>query len=336
MRALVVTNMYPTSARPALGRFVQDQVEALRRIDGVEVELFAFPPGLRSYPRAARELRRRHRDERFDVIHAHFGLTAWPALALRGAPHVVTFHGTDLAHPRSGRLSRAVLRFVDLAATVSASLARERIPGAGVQRRVAVLPCGVDLTRFQPLTRAEARARLGLDVDAPCLLFPADPARAEKRFDRARELAGDVPLLTLGNVPPDEVPLWINAANAVLVPSEREGFGLAVLEALACDVPVLATPVGIAPLALDGIAGAHCGPFDAGAWQAALAPHLATADPRVAGRERAGLLSAERMAERVVVAWRGIAAESGETGRTRGYTRRRGAVRAGNAASPNR
>ncbi|MGB2710942.1 MAG: glycosyltransferase, partial [Conexibacter sp.] len=109
MRALVVTNMYPTQARPALGRFVRDQVEALRRIDGVEVELFAFPPGLRSYPRAALALRRRYRRTRFDVVHAHFGLTAWPSLAVRGAPHVVTFHGTDLAHPRSRRLSRAVV-----------------------------------------------------------------------------------------------------------------------------------------------------------------------------------------------------------------------------------
>lgn len=336
MRALVVTNMWPSSARPALGRFVADQVAALRRIDGVEVELFAFPPGLRSYPRAARELRRRFAHERFDAIHAHFGLTAWPALALRGAPHVVTFHGTDLAHPRSGRLSRAALRFVELAATVSASLARERIPGAGARRRVAVLPCGVDLERFRPLPRAEARARLGLDPDAPCLLLPADPARAEKRVDRARELAGDVPLLTLGNVHPDEVPLWINAANAVLVPSEREGFGLAVLEALACDVPVLATPVGIAPLALDGIAGAHCGPFDAAAWRAALAPHLAVADPRVAGRERAALFSADRMAERVLVAWRAVASEAGGASRGRGYTRRADAVRAGNSASPNR
>ncbi len=334
MRALVVTNMHPTAAQPALGRFVRDQVEALRRIDGVEVELFAFSPGLRSYPRAARELRRRYRDERFDVIHAHFGLTAWPALALRRAPHVVTLHGTDLAHPRSGPLSRAALRFVDLAATVSATLARDQLPGAGTRRRVAVLPCGVDLERFRPLPRAEARVRLGRDPDAPCLLFPADPARAEKRFDRAQAVAGDVPLLTLGDVHPDEVPLWVNAANAVLVPSEREGFGLAVLEALACDVPVLATPVGVAPLALEGIAGAHCGPFDEPAWRSALAPHLAAADPRVEGRGRATLFSAERMAERVLATWRAVASESGETGRTRGYTRRRGALRAGNSASP--
>lgn len=336
MRALVVTNMYPTPERPALGRFVADQVAALRRLEGVEIQLFAFPPGLRSYPRAARELRRRFRGERFDVVHAHFGLTAWPALAVRGAPHVVTFHGTDLAHPRSGRLSRAALRFAELAATVSGSLARERIAGAGTRRRVAVLPCGVDLERFRPLPRREARERLGLDPDARCLLFPADPARPEKRHDRALEVAGDVPLLTLGAVHPDEVPLWVNAADAVLVPSEREGFGLAVLEALACDVPVLATPAGIAPLALSGVAGAHCGPFDVDAWRAALAPHLADPDPRVAGRGRAELFSAQRMAERVAVAWRTVAAEGGGTRRSRRYTRRRGAARAGDAASPDR
>ena len=53
MRALVVTNMYPTPERPALGSFVRDQVEALRRRDDVEIELFAFPPGPRAYPEAA-------------------------------------------------------------------------------------------------------------------------------------------------------------------------------------------------------------------------------------------------------------------------------------------
>jgi teichuronic acid biosynthesis glycosyltransferase TuaC len=335
MRALVVTNMYPTPARPALGRFVQDQVEALRRIDGIEVELFAFPPGLRSYPRAARELRRRHRHDRFDVVHAHFGLTAWPALALRGAPHVVTFHGTDLAHPRSGRLSRAVVPLVTLAATVSASLA-QLVPGAGVRRRVAVLPCGVDLGRFRRVPRVEARTCLGLDPDGRYLLFPAAPGRPEKRFDRAREVAGDATLLTLDDVAPDDVPMWVNAANAVVVPSEREGFGLAVLEALACDVPVLATPVGIAPLALEGVAGTHCGSFDAAAWRAALAPHIEAGDPRIAGRARAELFSADRMAQRVAVTWRAIAQEAAKAAGSPGYTRRLGAATVGNAAPTDR
>ncbi|HEY4278749.1 MAG TPA: glycosyltransferase [Conexibacter sp.] len=325
MRALVVTNMYPSASRPALGRFVQDQVEALRALDGVEVELFAFPPGLRSYPRAARELRRRYGRERFDVVHAHFGLTAWPSLVLRGAPHLVTFHGTDLAHPRSGRLSRAVVPLVTLPATVSAALAA-LVPGAGVTRRVAVLPVGVDTRRFRPLPRAEARASLGLDPNGRYVLFPAAPGRPEKRIDRAREIVGDAELLTLGTVAPDEVPLWVNAANAVVIPSEREGFGLAALEALACDVPVLATPVGAHQLALEGIAGAHCGPFDEAEWRAALAPHLAAEDPRIAGRARAELFSAERMAARVALAWHALADEAAKGSASAGYTRRLGAA----------
>ncbi len=105
---------------------------------------------------------------------------------------------------------------------------------------------------------------------------------------------------------PDQVPLWVNAANAVLVPSEREGFGLAVLEALACNVPVLATPVGVHPQALDGVAGTLCAPFDAEVWGAALAPHVEAADPRVEGRARAETWSTDRMAARVIQAWRGL------------------------------
>jgi glycosyltransferase involved in cell wall biosynthesis len=104
------------------------------------------------------------------------------------------------------------------------------------------------------------------------------------------------------------VPWYVNAADAVVVPSDYEGFGLAALEGLACDVPVLSTDVGIAPLALDGVAGCWCGPWDEAAWEAVVAPHLDADDARVHGRARAELFSAERMAERVLVAWEAISA----------------------------
>jgi teichuronic acid biosynthesis glycosyltransferase TuaC len=121
------------------------------------------------------------------------------------------------------------------------------------------------------------------------------------------------------------VPYWINAANAVLVPSQDEGFGLAVIEALACGVPAFGTPVGIHPVALHGIAGAFCEEWDARRWRAALRPVLETADPRVDGRARAELFSADRMADRVVEAWRAVIAEHGPPRRARArpaYTRR--------------
>jgi len=199
---------------------------------------------------------------------------------------------------------------MNLVAAASAPLAAD-IPGARARRRALVLPCGVDLERFRPLPRAQARAELGLDADATYLLFPADPSRASKRFDRAQALAaaaspGTASLLTLGSIDPEQVPLWINAANAVIVPSEREGFGLAVLEALACDVPVLATPTGVHAEALKDLPGTLCAPFDLPRWRAALEPHLHARDPRVAGRERVKPYSAERMARRVAAAWHAL------------------------------
>ncbi|MGN6166671.1 MAG: glycosyltransferase [Solirubrobacteraceae bacterium] len=306
MRALVVTNMYPTRERPAHGSFVRDQVDALRRLDDVDIELFTFAPGrAAAYARAAQELRGAYRGLRFDVVHAHFGLTAWPALFANGRRRALTLHGTDLAHPRSRTITLAALRRYDLTATVSAPLA-QRVPHWAWPREVAVLPCGADVQRFLPISRPEARAALGLEPEGPYLLFAADPARPEKRFDRAAQIAGEIPLLALRDVDPQQVPLWVNAANAVLVTSEREGFGLAVLEALACEVPVLATPVGVAPEVLPEIKGTYCGPFDLAQWGAALAPHLAAKDPRVSGRATADRFSADRMAKRVVDAWRAL------------------------------
>jgi teichuronic acid biosynthesis glycosyltransferase TuaC len=306
MRALVVTNMYPSATRPALGGFVRDQVEALRRIDGLDVQLHAFAPGgPRSYARAARDLRTRFAGERFDVVHAHFGLTAWPALAVKADKRVVTLHGNDLYHPRSRKITTAVLGRMDLVGTPTPGFAAE-VPGAAEgERPIAILPCGIDAERFRPIDRRAARARLKLDPDGRYLLFPYDPARPVKRVDRARELAGDgAELLTLGDVPTGEVPLWVNAANAVICPSDWETFGLACVEALACDVPVLARPTGVHAEALRGIDGTLCAEWDLETWRAALAPHLAEDDPRIAGRERALEYSADTLAMRVATAWR--------------------------------
>jgi len=338
VRALVVSNMLADERHPERGRFVRDQVAALRELgagtgpgagtepsaatepsgEPLRVDLYEFAPGARALARAPRDLRRRYAGERFDVVHAHFGLTAWPALAVGARLRAVTLHGTDLAHPRTRLATRAALPFVDLLATASEALI-ERVPGRHARARAQVLPCGVDTERFQPIERARARAQLGPDAldalppDAPLLLFPADPARPEKRHDLALALAAAAKarLLTLGGVAPERVPLYVNAANAVVVPSEREGFGLAVVEALACDVPVLATPVGVHPRALEGIDGTLCAPFDLHEWSEALAPHLAAPDPRIAGRERAEQYSTRRMAARLAAAWRTALANAG-------------------------
>ena len=263
---------------------MRDQVKALRALGDVEVELYEFPPGGSALLQAARELHRRYgrgrggvgaaptrtgvtapvygRDERFDVVHAHFGLSAWPALAVRARARALTVHGTDVHHPRTRAATRAVLPFMDLVGR-RVGAPRAGHPGrAGAKARAgAALRGGHGALPPDP-PRAGTRASWASTRTPPSCCSRPTRRGPSKRYDRAQALAGTTPALqTLGGVDPELVPLWVNAANAVLVPSEREGFGLAVLEALACDVPVLATPVGVHAEVLAGLEGTLCAPL---------------------------------------------------------------------------
>ncbi len=100
----------------------------------------------------------------------------------------------------------------------------------------------------------------------------------------------------------------INAANAVIAPSEREGFGLAPLEALACDVPVLATDVGVAPLVLERRRGHAVRSVRRRERWAARARARTSPPPTRAwtAARRAALFDRNRLAERVFRAYRDV------------------------------
>jgi teichuronic acid biosynthesis glycosyltransferase TuaC len=309
VRVLVVTNFEPDDSAPQRGRWVRDQIDEVRK-RGIEVDVFSFPPGRNEYLPATRRLRALLRRERFDLVHAHYGLPGWCAKLAGASPLIVTFHGTDVRHGIVGPLSRRLAWRVELVAAVSRVLFAEEEgrPGLPPVPGSAVLPCGPDLARFEPIPRAEARAALGLDPEARFLFFPANPARPEKRHDRAAELAASIgaELRSGGSIEPEQMPLWLNAANAVLVTSDYEGFGMAAVEALSCGVPVLSTPVGIAPYALGGVDGCLCAPFDLAGWGTTAKRRLEAADPRVDGGGRADSLSAAGMAERLIEAYRDV------------------------------
>lgn len=304
MRVLVVSNMAPDAEHPERGSFVRDQVAALRQLPGLDVAFEEFPPG--GYRTATRSLHAHHRGRRYDVVHSHFGLSAIPALAVRARVRGVTLHGRDLRHRKSRVATLAVLPTQRLIGLASDDLAR-MLPRP-FRGRMRSLPVGLALERFGPLPRAEARAALGLDPGAGFLLFPYGAERRVKRVDRAQALADAVglPLRTLGGQPPEAMRAWLNAATAVVIPSEHEGFGLAAVEALACDVPVLATPTGAHAETVGAVDGCLCAPWDLDRWHRALRPHVDAPDPRVPGRPIAERHGTAVYARRLADTWRTI------------------------------
>ncbi|MEI7889359.1 MAG: glycosyltransferase [Actinomycetes bacterium] len=302
MKALIVTNMWPSAENPSAGIFVSDQVNSLRSA-GVDVDVFSFNGGTpAAYAGAAMRLTAKSA-QKWDVVHSHFGLSAWVGRTARARIHAVTFHGTDLTHPRSRRISLAALRFTDLCAAVSKDLA-QTIPTSQAKWPVEVLPCGVALDRFTPGSKADARQQLGISPTERVLLLPSDPARPEKHSDRAEALATAVGarLITLGGVEPSDVSVRIQAADLVVIPSEREGFGLALLEALACETPVLTTPVGIAAHATAGLSGGRALDWDLAAWTSA-AVELMELEAPSGGRLSAQRWSSDACAKDVIAAW---------------------------------
>src|SRR5271166_3479437 len=105
-KVLVVTNLWPTEADASYGSFVKAQMESLHPL-GVEFDVL-FINGRESrwnYLRGIPQVRRQLRAKRYDLIHAHFGLSGWMARWQSRVPLVVSFMGDDvLGRPdRNGR-----------------------------------------------------------------------------------------------------------------------------------------------------------------------------------------------------------------------------------------
>ena len=229
------------------------------------------------------------------ILHAHDYkslVLAVTAGLLSGAPVVATFHG-DTAHSRLVRgyealARRAARRATAVAATSEALAARIRATSPGVPCHV--IPNGIPLSSVPTLAeREEARARLGIAGDVLAVAFlgrlsvekaPEILLRAARGTGLVVLVAGDGPLRRaleaeaggatrfLGFVP--DVRPVLAAADVLALPSLTEGLPIAVLEALAAAVPVVASAVGSLPDVLGGGAGVLVPPGDAGALRAAL------------------------------------------------------------------
>jgi glycosyltransferase involved in cell wall biosynthesis len=246
LNILTVTSIYPTPEEPGLGAFVASQVASLRKAGlGVDVLFLDARRSKWELVRGIAQVRTRAASGDYDLVHAHFGYNGVPACLQSRLPVVISFCGTDLNHPRFRPISRWVARRAD-ACIVKSDRLREIL---GIP--AAVIPNGVDTSRFRPIHRDEARRRLGLIPDARYALFVSNPARPEKRYDLAKaavaaaqEASGPIEMLVLHNRPQHELPVYFNAADLLLLTSSSEGSPNAVKEAMACNLPIVSTDVG--------------------------------------------------------------------------------------------
>jgi glycosyltransferase involved in cell wall biosynthesis len=276
-----------------------------------------------------------------DVILAHYlvptGTIARRAASLARVPYVLVAHGSDVTNAeQSARLREASVRAVSAAAgvvCVSAALADrlEALTGPLGERR-HVISAGVDLARFRPGDRDVAAAALGWDAPGPrvCqvgnLVEVKNPLRLLEAFAALRraapgaslalvgggELEQDVrahatelgiadALVLPGEVDAGEVARFLRAAHVCCLASLREGFGLAVVEGLACGRPVaVSRTAGAASLVRDGVTGTLLDPLDVSSIEAAIAG-AAELDPGPLAVEAAAPYSLEREMERLAV-----------------------------------
>jgi len=261
IRALWTHNFAPEKPNSLV--FVDIAADGMRAC-GVDVHL-EYLGNLRSFTGlAAARKRVTAMTKGFDLVHAQYGSAC--ALATAGAeglPKVVSVRGNDwnvhsesrgflYVHTRLARpMTRWSLGSYDCVLSVSRRMAAE-LRAFAPASKIETLPSAIDLKRFVPRDKLEARARLGYpdDMDKWILFNALDLNDRVKRFPLAKEAfdlanarCGNLSLRLAHGLPHEALPLLVAACDVILCTSETEGWPNSVKEALACNVPFVATDV---------------------------------------------------------------------------------------------
>jgi glycosyltransferase involved in cell wall biosynthesis len=319
VRILLVSQMYPGTDDPDLGVFVR-RLEAELGARGHELERAVIDRragGRRRHLGLARTTLATARRFRPDVVHAHFLVPAGLIAALAGrAPLVVTAHGQDVRNigstPGVAAATRTVIKRAAAVVAVSHFLRREleaKLPDA--RGKTHVIDSGVDLERFRPTPAPSNGAPSFLCVGSlTARKNVVRLARAFERFGRGTlTFVGDGPerdalqwrhgVVLAGRVSYDDVPGWIARSDVVCQPSLVEPFGQALLEAMACGRPVVATRIGGPPEFVEPEAGVLVDPADEEGLAAALAEAATLPCPNPAARAAAERHDVRTQAARV-------------------------------------
>lgn len=314
MKVLLVTAMYPTPENPAYGSFIRTQVESLQRA-AVDVELLVMSGRRRklAYLSGIARVRERVAQNGIDLVHAHYSFAGVVARMQWKRPLVVTYHGDDLLGTvgPSGKktswsgaviaLGKLLARYADAAIVQSAEMA-SKVARANVH----VVPHEIDFGVFHPVEKKHARELLGLHANKKYLLFAANPQIAVKRFPLAQAVAeqlaqhdSSVELLVVSKETQQRLALFMSACDALVFPSYQEGSPNVVKQAMACNLPIVATDVGDVRQVIGDTKNCYVCGSSVSEFAICLAEIL-KACPRTNGREQVRHLDSSSVAARVI------------------------------------
>jgi glycosyltransferase involved in cell wall biosynthesis len=267
MKVLQVTTNYPCNENPIFGIFMKEQAESVEKF-GVKNTIF-FSNGLKAknatfiHLKSAAKLFFHLLTHRYDVIHCHNVLGGLILLLSGGFlwNKFILSIQNDPSFTGEGNSSTWLIKYViPLCKKVIV-----KMPFESNNPKYVYLPNGVNLDLFKPVDVSEAKKALGLDPSKRYILFVdsnTTKGRTQKRKDRFNETMSllrskyghnDIEELLLINVTRDKVPTYMNACELYLLTSDEEGSPNAVKECMACNTPVVSTPVGNVPDLFDGV-----------------------------------------------------------------------------------
>lgn len=223
--------------------FVREQGEAIRAL-GHEVEYFLVKG---NYLKAVGVLKKKIREYRPDVIHAHFGLSAIPCVLQTEVSVVITFHDGE-TH----------FWYVNLLSSLCAIRAKHVIYVAPHVRELSylkakkysIIPCGVPMEQMAVTPKEEARKQLGWDPNKKYILFGGAFDNLRKNYPLLKEAVSiidnqksKIEVIEMRGLSRFDCVLRMNAADLFALPSHREGSPQALKEAMAVNCPCLATDI---------------------------------------------------------------------------------------------